>query len=194
MREHLQKWYREWLKEHEETDLIYAGAGGKPSLHQVHFVRDTLSSIVNMGIRYEDLPKTDIGLGYEERDAGFVISEHGSKSVRLPVYLLERADLGLKFVLRNNFYDWNITVVSELPVMADLEGFATDISPREKEEGRWQRPGDYWGYCFFQGFPDDMCLGPYAMDQSRFSIWMGTDYEVYAFVRLVVQDQIRRRR
>ena len=179
MRVPLQTWYDAWLEEHESTNLIYAKSGGDVQLPQVHFVRDTLARLIWRGIKYDDIPREPERLDCAV--TAYVISEHRSKSVRLPVYSLERSGLGLQIVLRDNYYNWNVSVVSERPVAADLRGFVTDF--RDEAERAKYRPRDCWGCCFFEGFPAELMLGPYSKDRRKFSLWTNGDHELYALVR-----------
>lgn len=189
MREHLQPWYDRWLKEHADTNLIYAKGGqGSAHLRQVHFVRNHLAEIVWEDVpflrRAQALPRHDC------RETAFVVGEHTSKSVRLPVYSIERPDLGIRFVLRENFYDWNVSVVSETDVTTDLRGFELDYP--EDDRNRFPNgftAGKAWGYCFFQGFPVELQFGPYSESKRRFSTFMATDYEVSTFVFLIMRDR-----
>lgn len=189
MNEHLQSWYDRWLAEHESTDLIYARSGGDVRLQQVHFVRDTLAGVFWAGVPYEErqlaTPREDC------RETALVIGEHHSKSVRLPVYSLDRPDLDLRFVMRDNFYDWNVSVLSETPVTTDLRSFPLDYwtdEERKRFAGGY-RPGTSWGYCFFQGFPEELQFGPYREDQRRFSMCVRSDYELYTLVWLITRDR-----
>jgi hypothetical protein len=185
MREHLQPWYDNWLKEHVDTKLIYAGPTNDPRLDQVHFVRDTLSRLFWADIPYE---KRNLASPREDcKETAYVIGEHTSKSVRLPVYSLERPDLGLQVILRENYYDWNVSVVSETPINSDLRGFQLDYS--EDDRKRFPDgyiPGRSWGYCFFQGFPEEFKFGPFCENPRKFSLCIGDNYDVYVFVRLIV--------
>ena len=191
MKEHLQPWYDKWLAEHRETDLIYVGrnARGEVLLHQVHFVRDDLS-----GLLWADVPYDRRGSAPPRdscKETAYVIGEHSSKSVRLPVYSLERLDLGLQIVLRYNFYDWNVTVVSEAPIGADLRGFELDYS-RAEDRARYpdgyRAPGS-WGYCYFQGFPNELQFGPYSENPRKFSLCIGSDFQVYTFLWLLLRER-----
>lgn len=193
MREHLQLWYRRWLKEHEDTNLLYSGRKvvdgemkGSPSLAQVHFVRDHLAGLFWSDIPYESRPTITEGEGL--RVTALVIGEHRSKSVRLPVFLLEREDLGLKIVLRYNFYDWNVSVVSEKPLL-HLADVVAGYS--ESEKARFPNgytKGSYWGYCYFQGFPAEYYFGPYSENNRQFSTYLGSDYSVYTFLWLILRE------
>lgn len=184
MKEDLQTWYRAWLKEHENTDLIYVSRGRDGVyLSQVHFVRDTLSRIMWNDLKYEDIPETD----NREKITGYVIGEHKSKSVRLPVYMLERKDLGIKFILRDNYYNWNVSVVSDKPITTDLKGLVKEYGA----DDRPNYPGAFWGYCFFEGFPVDYCFGSYSENQNNFSTYLNNDYELYTFIWLIMRDLIK---
>lgn len=189
-RQHLQPWYDEWLSEHRETDLLYVNrnARNEPSLAQVHFVRDTLGGLFWSDIPYDARP---IATPRASKESAWVIGEHRSKSVRLPVYSLERPDLGLQVVLRDNYYNWNVSVVSEIPVAASiLEGFRLDFTS-EDERAKY-RPGDYWDYLFFEGFPSDLMFGPHSLNARRFSIAIGNEFALYTFCWLLLRDRRRR--
>jgi len=182
MREYLQTWYDAWLKQHRDTNLIYAKHGDDVRLSQVHFVRDYLSGLVWSDVKYDDRATEP-----ERSDCkvtAMVIGEHRSKSVRLPVFAFDRPDLGIQIILRDNYYNWNISVIAERPIACDLRGFPTDFSSA-KERAEYQ-PRGYWGYCFFEGFPTVLMFGPHAIDQRKFSLWVNGDYEAYAFVRTLM--------
>jgi hypothetical protein len=105
--------------------------------------------------------------------------------VRLPVFQMHRPDIDLKMVMRYNFHDWNVSVVSGKPITGlDFEGYGGVAS----EEDRKRHPnglngGVYWQYLFWQGFPPDMCFGPNSDDPRRFSLAPLNSYELYAFTR-----------
>ncbi len=181
----LQTWYDTWLKEHEKTNLVYAKYNNEVQLKQVHFVRDALSSLVWHDVSYDKRQSEPEQPAYKV--TAYVIGEHKSKSVRLPVYSLERPDLEIQMVLRYNFYNWNVSVISEKPVKSGrLWGFVTNCSGFRFKEDRAYQPGDSWGYCFFEGFPSEFRLGPYVLNQSRFSLWVDDDYEMYSLVRNIM--------
>jgi len=189
---HLQEWYDEWCIEHRDTDLLFGrSSDGRARLSQVHFVRDNLAPLFWLGVPYEDRlnappPRDDCKV------SAVVIGEHHSKSVRLPVYMLERADLGLKLVLRDNFYDWNVSVVSIEPVApAGMRGFPCDFTKRDCERfPQGHIAGRSWGYCYFQGFPDAYTFGPYVENAQAFSFWTGDDYQLYAFLWRLIHDRV----
>lgn len=188
----MQAWYDEWRKAPNNWNRRYVPTDPKdgPSLPQVHFMRDYLSSVV-----WADIPYAQRPYGPPPRDdckeTCFVIGEHHSKSVVLPVYSFERPDLGIQFILRDNYHDTNISVISERPISAStLRGYSLDFSESDKKRFKdepWQR-GQSWGYCFFQGFPEEVQFGPYSQDQSKFSICLGGEYSVYTFVWLIMRE------
>lgn len=153
-------------------------------------MRDTLASLVWQDVPYDSrksAPPRD-----NTRETAWVIGEHTSKSVRLPVYSLERQDLGLQIVLRDNYHDFNVSVLSETLIAASLlQGFELDYSSDE-ERARFPNgytPGSAWGYCFFQGFPEEVQFGPHRENPRKFSLSIQNAYEVYTFVWLLMRDR-----
>lgn len=192
MKVHLQTWYRKWLDAHSDTNLIYVSRNsrGEPSLHQVHFVRDTLCGMLWADVPYDK--RKDTGDGHD-KETCYVIGEHTSKSVPLPVYSLERPDLGLQIIARDNYHDWNVSVITEKPLSDGwniLKGFQLDFPESDKKrfESEPWRPGRSWGGCYFQGFPEEVQFGPYSKDCRRFSLCMGGEYSLHTFLFLILRD------
>lgn len=189
----LQAWYDKWFDVHRNTDLIYAKSADRVQLRQVHFVRDVLAAVMWQDIPWDERPDEPEPRN-ECKETAWVVGEHYSKSVTLPVFLFERPDLGLKVIMRDNFHDWNVSVVSEKPIKTDLEGFVLDYpndDQRERNKGGYK--GGYWGYMFFQGFPPEYHLGPYSNNPRAFSTYMNSDHALYTFLWLIMRD-IRRNR
>lgn len=189
MKVHLQPWYDRWLADARNTNLRYVpvNSRGEPTLHQLHFVRDTLCGILWADVPYD---KRGPATPRDCKETCYVIGEHTSKSVSLPVYSLERPDLGIQFVLRDNYHDWNVSVLSDKPITTDLRGFELDFSKSDKErfEKEPWRPGRSWGYCYFQGFPDEVQFGPYSQSQTKFSLCIGGEYGLHTFIWLIMRD------
>lgn len=166
MRRGLQNWYSAWLDEHASTDLLYVSknARGETSLPQVHFVRDELASLAWAGKLYEERPSEPPPRN-DCRETAWVIGEHRSKSVRLPVYSIERPDLGLRFVLRNNYHDWKLSVISETPIQSDVFPYLFHTTPPVDRD----YTGDELAPCYFEGFPDDLVFGYQSIDPRRWS-------------------------
>jgi hypothetical protein len=170
MRVALQAWYDDWRAAHQETNLIHVNKtdSGEPSLSQVHFVRDTIATLVWSGVLYDNRPSEPPPRS-DCRETAWVIGEHRSKSVRLPVYSLERPDLGIRFVLRDNFHDWKLSVASELPIESDLFPYLFHASPPIEPE----YTGNEFSSVYFEGFPEELVFGYHATDQRRWSASLG---------------------
>ncbi len=174
----LQAWYDAWLEQHRDTKLIYAhDAQREVALPQVRFVRDEIASLVWSGVSYYDLPsapppRTDC------RETAWVIGEHRSKSVRLPVYALERPDLGIRFILRNNYYDWKLSVLSETPIHSDLFAYLFKTTPPVERD----YTGDELAACYFEGFPEDLVFGYQTLNARRWSASLGNDHTLWTTI------------
>ncbi len=59
----------------------------------------------------------------------YVIATHRSKSIELPVVSLERPDLGIQFVLCNNFYHTKLSVISERPLVDEAFPYLFHTQP-----------------------------------------------------------------
>ncbi|MGH6876113.1 MAG: hypothetical protein ACREHV_01910, partial [Rhizomicrobium sp.] len=113
--------------------------------HQVGFVRDVIVGLVGAGLHYEDIePIAD------------VVSTHTSKSICLPVYDLKREDLGLRFIMRNNFYNWKLSVISKKPIICDFTGLFHTTPPVEPDY-----TGNPLADVYFEGFPKSLVFGYY---------------------------------
>jgi hypothetical protein len=190
MKVHLQPWYDKWLKAAREAAGTPPNSNDGPMLQQVHFVRDNLCGMLWADVPYD---KRGPATPRDCKETCYVVGEHTSKSRRLPVYSLERPDLGLQFILRENYHDWNVSVITEKPLSDGrklLAGFELDYG---RDEDRKRFPNGYtagqsWGYCYFQGFPEEVQFGPYSEDCRRFSLCIGSDYSLYTFAWLIMRD------
>ena len=91
-----------------------------------------------------------------------------SKSVKLPVMEIDLSKIGIKIVLRCNFYDWNISVESEKDITCDFMGLINDGNN---------------SYLYFQGFPEDRKHDTYSETNKRnFSLCLRDEYDVYTFL------------
>lgn len=192
MKVHLQPWYDRWLAnaKAEANNDGPKNYRGDPSLGQLHFVRDNLCGVLWADVPYDKRPSAPPR--DDAKETAFVVGEHRSKSISLPVYSLERPDLGIQFVLNNNYHFWQCSVITEKPLSDGrklLEGFELDWSEEDRKRfPDGYKPGHSWGYCAFQGFPEEVQFGPYSQDCRRFSLTMGTEYQVYTFVYLIMRD------
>lgn len=152
--EHLPVDITKWIRVNEPSStLLYRDGLGK----QVVFVRDVLTDI------FFD--------SYEEYKANPVkaISHHFSKSVKLPVFELDVSKLGLKIILRYNFYDWKVSIISQTPIDFEFEGL---FDPNEEAR-------------FCEGFPKEYILGPYSANNMTFTAEISNQYRLYTFLYLI---------
>lgn len=166
MKERLNDW---WNNNEPNEGLIYRHGLGK----QCIFVRDTIMLNLFLGIatdyyKYKEFSDKRSKL-YESFHPS-VIGTHISKSVKLPVMEIDLSDkLGIKIVLRNNFYDWCISVESENEIDCN---WLRLINPTNK------------GY--FEGFPRDRIYSPYSeTNRKNFSVVLNGEYEVYTFMYIL---------
>lgn len=127
--------------------------------HQIMFVRDRLTSLI-FGSR------TD---GDKKRT---VIGTHVSKSVLLPVYHIEVDHLGLSLVMRGNFHDWKVSVISNKAVTCDFMNLI-------KEDEKWSHH-----YC--EGFDHQYIFPSYAESKTRFTVELSDEYALYSFVLIML--------
>lgn len=182
MHEHLQMWYDRWLNEHKNTNLIYAKGSDGPRLVQVHFIRDDIARLFLAGISYYDIPRCPPPRD-DCRETAIVISEHTSKSVRLPVYSFERKDIGLRLTLRYNYYNWKLSVESQLPINADFSGLFFTNPPVEPEY-----TGNQLSPVYFEGFPQDRIFGYYENDHCKFSAEIISNEQLWTVIFLIMRD------
>ncbi len=146
--------------------LYYKGA----AIRQCMYVRDVLAHAFASGLSYED---------FLEMVCVNVISTHTSKSTPLPVYEMVRPEL--RIILRNNFYNWKLSVLSESPIDADFSGLFHTTPPIEPEY-----TGDSLHHVYFEGFPKDLIFGYYeSSDHRRWSAEMHGDEQVWCALFLI---------
>ena len=165
--EPLQEWFNRQRAETSD-DMFYKGA----SAQQIMFVRDKLAGLVGCGLGYE-----------QKRDLVYVIATHTSKSVLLPVYSMTRPDLSLRIVLRDNFYNWKLSVVSSIPIEADFAGLFHTTPPIEPEY-----TGNHLSPVYFEGFPESLIFGYYEpSDKKCFSAELWSDHALWTTLFLIMR-------
>lgn len=163
MREKLNDW---WSNNKPDENLIYKNGLAE----QCVFVRDMLMENLFLRIAsdYSSEKTFDERSEILDNFIPSVIGTHRSKSVLLPVMEMDLSKIGLKIVLRYNFYDWCISVESENEVDCDFMGLITD----------------HKGY--FEGFPTDRIYENYSeTNKKKFSVVLDNKYQVYTFVYLL---------
>jgi hypothetical protein len=143
---------QEWISAQTVEDkMLWKGAFG----HQMMFLRDTLTPLIGAGLDYPII-----------RDqVAFVISTHRSKSITLPVVSYERPDIGLQLVVRENFYNFKLSVLSD--IRATRTNLTGVIIPRLCLTSPPPDPdytGDCLAPCYFEGFPPELIFGYFDQD------------------------------
>jgi hypothetical protein len=142
---------QEWISAQTIADeMLWKGAFG----HQMMFLRDELLPLIARGLPYEKASK----------EVAFVISTHRSKSIVLPVVSYERPDVGLRLVVRQNFYNWKLSVISEQPLRNNLTEAVLPRLCHTSPPIDESYTGNELANCYFEGFPDDLIFGYF--DQS----------------------------
>lgn len=163
MRERLNDWCS---NNKPEENLIYKNGLSE----QCVFVRDTLMRdlFLHIASDYRSDKTFDERSEILDNFIPSVIGTHRSKSVLLPVMEMDLSKIGLKIVLRYNFYDWCISVESENEVDCDFMGLITN------QKG------------YFEGFPTDRIHEIYSeTNKKKFSVVLYNKYQVYTFVYLL---------
>lgn len=160
---------QDWINENVAGDgMLWKGAFGE----QMVFLRDVLPYLICKDLDYEDrvdLPK--------------VISTHHSKSIVLPVVEYNRKDLGLRMIVRDNFYNWKLSVISEKPIEIDFSSIFYTTPPVDPDY-----TGNPLRSVYFEGFPNDLIFGYYSENKSRWSAEIHGDHNLYMVVFLIMQS------
>ena len=152
----LQDWF---MSNRASEEMIYK----KASENQIMFVRDNLSCLVT-----------------GKSNNVFVISTHTSKSIKLPVYSLERE--GLQIILRNNFYNWKMSVISKQFIELDFSGLFHTSPPIDPDY-----TGDSLASCYFEGFPEKLIFGYYDLsNHKKWSAEISSNYELWTVLFVVL--------
>lgn len=159
-----------WVREQPEPDdtMVYQGAWSA-QVQDFHSLRYLVSASYGFACKDEDFYKSKEKEEWEAEGAR-VVGLHMSKSIQLPVVKLQFKN-GPVVVLRDNFHDWNISVVSEHPIKHNF----FDVVATEDID-----------YCYFQGFPKEYEFGPYKDNNKQFSTYCRTNLErVWTFLFLM---------
>lgn len=152
-----------WANSHTpEDNLIWK----RSYWNQIMFVRDRLpKAFTKNNMEYIQLVENIT-----------VISTHTSKSILLPVYHLTIPYIDLSIVIRNNFYDWKVTVTapSKPLLLGNMFGNLFD-------------PTITIPYYNCEGFPKDKVAGSFATNHQHFTSELGDDYDLYIFCWLIAQ-------
>jgi hypothetical protein len=139
---------------------------------QMAFIRDSIVPLMGAGLIY-----------HESKEIADVISTHMSKSIVLPVVEVTRKDLGIRFTMRENFYNWKLSVLSEKPVEANFDGLFHTTPPIDKDY-----TGDPLASVYFEGFPKDRIYRYYEEDRRKFSAEIWGDRPMWTAVFLIMRS------
>lgn len=145
-----------WMKVNKpDSNLLYGYGLGM----QLCFVRDVINPLLRPSYKEQ------------EKNLPLVISTHRSKSVVLPVYQIKLEKYGIEIILRNNFYDWKVSIKSVKPLNYDFMGL---FDPKEEVND---------ACC--EGFPKEKIYGSFEKNPSQFTIALDSNYELYTFFYLL---------
>ncbi|HYX22258.1 MAG TPA: hypothetical protein VFA98_15550 [Thermoanaerobaculia bacterium] len=134
---------QEWISSQVVADeMRWKGAFG----NQMMFLRDTLRPLIGVGLSYR-----------KKQHIAHVISTHRSKSIVLPVVEYRRPDLGIRMIVRENFYNWKLSVISREPIEADFSGLFKTTPPIDREY-----TGNPLSPVYFEGFPAALIFDYYS--------------------------------
>jgi len=148
-----------WIRNNDPEDkMLWKGSLGD----QVVFAR----GLPTMLYGYE---RGDSDFLYEKyKDAVKVIGTHTSKSIACPVYKFVWN--GITFIMRDNFYNWKVSVDSEIPLDIDFEGIFSD---------------EEISSCYCEGFLDSQVYGSYFRNHKQFTVELSNRYKMYFFFRKI---------
>lgn len=149
----------DWIRANPPPERMYWSV---PAREQLEFVRDELRSVAGIGAPV------------------VVIAEHRSKSILLPVYFLQHEKV--RFYLRNNFFNWKLSVVSETPIEVDLTGLCHTTPPVEPDY-----TGNPLSPVYFEGFPRELVFGYYEQNKARWSAEFHGDFELATAMFLIMR-------
>jgi hypothetical protein len=126
---------------------------------QIVFVRDRVARILSS--TYEEFVKlVDVD------------GDHTSKGIKLPVYFINLKEYGIRIWMRNNFHNWNVSVISDRPLTCN---FLNSFSDKN----------DY-DYCFCEGM-EDKKFSRYMHNKRQFTVCVGDNYDMYVFFRALAK-------
>lgn len=103
-----------------------------------------------------------------------IIGMHGSKSIDLPVVEFQLPNVRL--VMRDNFYDWKVSVQIDEPIDVDVVGtsFIELFDPTQEHSS-----------CYCEGFSEHDVFGSFDSDRRRFTVSIGNNDNLTKFVTIL---------
>jgi len=180
MREPLQIWFDKWRAEHADFPAYLRVS------EQIKFIRDELSALVWAGVPFTGDPWCALDLcdrGITPHVIG-EIPKSSSLSVRLPICLFERADLGIQLVMRWYGGGWLLSVMSEHPVESDLLPCLFHTTPPIEPE----YTGNELAPVCFEGFPRDRIFGYHCENPRRWSACLPSQQVLWTVIFLCMRS------
>jgi hypothetical protein len=100
------------------------------------------------------------------------------------VYNFDRSDIGLRIIARNNFYNWKISVISDIPITTNFDGLFYTRPPIDPEY-----TGDPLSACYFEGFPKALVFGYYHTNKSCWSAEIHSDTALWTVMYLIMKSK-----
>lgn len=111
----------------------------------------------------------------------FVIGDYMQESIKLPIYLCDANDI--KFILKNNFKDWRISVISSIPIDIDFSGLFKVTPPIDPNY-----TGDPLHPSYFDGFPRELIFSYYEeSDKTRWSAKINNNYILWTTIFIIMK-------
>lgn len=152
----MKKVLNEWCRDHIPDDKMLWKEG---YFDQVNFISRQIPNILAKS--YEEFKKMT-------EEEIFVISTHMSKSIILPVYNFVWN--GWEFMLRENFYDWKISVIAP-EKYKDIEIDFMNIFNQEQD----------YSIHYFEGFNSEWVYESYKKNKQKFSFEITNNYKLFTF-------------
>jgi len=150
---------QEWICNNPPgEDMMWKGSWS----NQVCFVRDEIPKFLS----------SDCNSYTTIRDNITVISTHMSKSIVLPVYCIKAN--GDKFIMRNNFYDWKVSVETHNIHDIDFQKLGV-INNTSKQI--------HSVYC--EGFKSEWMYKPYNKDKWKYTVEIYDNFNLKLFFWLM---------
>ena len=149
-----------WIRVNNPKDeMIYKQAFSD----QVCFVRDAINHLF-----YENSDS-----GYEELKVNpvLVINTHTSKSIKLPVYKINLRKYKLSMIIRNNFHDWKLSIVSEQEINVDFMELFDETKTINSV------------YC--EGFKEDQVFQSFKDNKKQFTVEIYDRNRLFTFMYLL---------
>lgn len=152
---------QEWANENEPDDkMIYKSR----YWDQISFIRENIPSIFCNDYKEYQIIQNNIR----------VISNHTSKSIKLPVVHIVTPNNTI-LILRYNFYDWKVSVKSLNNITGD---FTKLFDPDNKINP---------SYC--EGFKNEWVYGSYNENQSEFTVEIDPgEYYIFTFLWIMARN------